>query len=680
MEWVGKRKKLIDLMNKWEIPQMDLGFTNGHILTINGKKEGRAESLWIDLETLRPKYKVIENKREHIQKLKEQIERADEVIVMTDADYEWEVIAFCLYSLFKDYKHKFKRAITLEVSWPAINKALENKLDSFDQNNVDAWMIRAFLDRLIWWGYSSVVYKKGDGKLTNVSAGRCQSPTLKFLTEREREIKNFTPKDFWWVHLKHKDGLTSSHILNKTEGKNGEVCFNKEDKDKLEDKLKDCQVAVVTKVSTSLFETKPKEPFNNASLLSTCASVLWMDAEKITKIGQELYEKGYVSYIRTDAVELEPEKIAEIQQHIFQTYGEEYLPKTPHKYKNPDSAQASHMAIAPVNMSTEPWVIYDELWKEHGVIYEIIYRRVVASQMSNVITEKQVVELEAEWEKFTCVAKKVVFNGFREEWYYTGDTEDDDGSADFASYNEWDIVPIEKVVITTHKTKAPSRYNVGSCVAKMDKLRIGRPATIPMIIKTLEEREYIEIGKKSVISVTEKWEEVMDIINSFADKDIMDFDYTKSLEDKRDNISKWSVQYIDLATQFYEDIQKTMNENGVFIDSEGFVRIWAKKVEETTEECPLCRKGKLIIIDTKKWKWIKCSKSDYKDGKHSGCKYFNFLGGAENTWEKCPYPNCSGELYTFKTKTGKMVKKCQYTYYDSATKQSLGCPHKIEFL
>lgn len=682
MEWVGKRKKLQELIQKGEIPKMELGFTNWHILEMKGKVDGKRESLAIDLETFRPKYAVIKDKKDAVKQLWERIEAADEVIVMTDSDYEWEVIAYCLYALFPKQKHKFKRAISQEISWPSIRKALAEMKDTYDQNNVDAWMIRAVLDRLIGWTYSSVVYKKWDGKLNNVSAGRCQSPTLKFLTEREREIRNFVPKDFYWLHVNLEGDIKASHIKNKTVNEDESINFNKDNLNLLLEKLKEEKIATVIDVENSMFETNPKEPFNNASFLSSCASILWFSAEMITKIGQELYENGYVSYIRTDAVELEPEKIMEIRNYIEENYWEENLPEKWIQYKNPASAQASHMAIAPVDLSISVEDIEEELGINHAKVYELIFKRAVASQMKPVQTNKQKVILDINEEQFIFSAKQVVYDGFRMEWSYTWDTsdEDEEGSS-FISVSKGDKMNINDFFSTEHKTKAPNRYNVGACVTKMDKLRIWRPATIPSIIKTLEEREYITIWKKSIISVTPKWEEVSDIINDFAWSDIMDFDYTKNLEDKRDEISRWNIKYKELAESFFNDIKKTISEYGIFIDEEGFVQLWwAKNWEETWEKCPLCRDGKLLKVSSPKWLWIKCNQSTYKNWKAWGCEYFNFFWvDSEATGKKCPTIGCNWELYIIKTKNGKRVEKCIYSYYHKS-KWNLGCQHPAKFL
>lgn len=683
MEWVGKRKKLQELISKKEIPKMELWFTNGHILKIKWKEDWKKESLGIDLQTYRPKYSVIQEKKQAIVELWEKIKRADEVIVMTDSDYEWEVIAFCLYAIFPKEKHKFKRAISQEISWPSINKALENLTDSYNQNNVDAGMIRAVLDRLIGWTYSSVVYKKWDWKLTNVSAWRCQSPTLKFLTEREREIRNFVPKDFYGLHVLLDCDIKASHVKNKTINKDESICFSKTELEGLLDKLKDVKEATVISTEDSIFETNPKEPFNNASFLSSCASILWLSAESITKIWQELYEAWYVSYIRTDAVELEPEKIAEIRDYIKSCYWEENLPEKPIQYKNPESAQASHMAIAPVNLSVSADDITAELWYDHWRVYELIFKRAVASQMPPVKTNKQKVILDIAWETFVFSAKQVVYDGFRMEWSYSWDTtEDDEEGSDFIKVSEWETLDVKKIFSTEHKTKAPSRYNVWACVTKMDKLRIGRPATIPAIIKLLEEREYISIGKKSVISVTPKWEEVMDIINDFAWNDIMDFDYTKNLEDKRDDISKGKITYNELAEKFFNDVKETIGKFWIFIDDEGFVQLWSsnKKAEDTWEKCPLCRDWHLLKFNTDKWMWITCTNGKYSNGKRRGCEYFNFFWlDSVATWKKCPVVWCNGELYVITTKNGKKIEKCMFSYYDKS-KWTLWCQHPPKFL
>lgn len=675
-EGAWKRGTLADLMKKGELENADLGFTWGHIWEIKGQKDGKAESIGIDLDTLRPKYSIIKEKKDAIKKLEAQIEKADEVIVFTDPDYEWEVIAFSIWHTFKKHAHKMKRAVSQEISGSALNKALSELKDLYDMNNVDAGMLRAVLDRIIGWSYSTVVYKKWEGNLTNVSAWRCQSPTLKFLTEREKEIRDFKPSDYYSI-LANLDFFVAGHSLNKTVDDNEKNRFSEKDKDEMLEKLKGVTEAKVTKVETSFFETSPKEPFNNAAFMSACASILGLDAKDAMECGQKLYENGYTSYIRTDAIELEPEKIEEIRSYIQENIWEDRLSKGVNKYKNPDSAQASHMAIAPVDFSVSYHDIEDMYGEKIGKVYKLIFDRALASQMANVVTEKQVISLDIKGEPFEFVAKRVVDNGFREVWKYSGDTADEqqEDSSFVSNIKEGDILPVSDFHSVAHKTKAPNRYNVASCITKMDKLRVGRPSTTASIIETLKERQYINIGARGVITVTPKWEEVCWIINGFASHDIMDFDFTKRIEDLRDGISKGNVEYRQLATEFFISINKTLKDNGVYIDDNGFVKM-GNAPKKTGRECPLCKKGTLIKQNTSKGEITKCTEGKFINKKASGCSYFQYLAGASPTQDKCE--KCDGLKYIFILPNGKRVKKCEYQYYHDG--KTIGCDSKAEFL
>lgn len=677
-EGAGKRWTLLDLMKKGEIEQADLGFTSWHILKIKGTQDGKAESLGVNLETFRPTYGVIPEKTDLLQKLKAQIERADEVVVFTDPDYEGEVIAFSLWSIFKEYKDKMKRAVSQEISGPAIRKALNELKPTYDTPNADAGMIRAVLDRIIGWAYSTVVYKKGNGELSNVSAGRCQSPTLKFLTERELEIENFKPSDYYSIQAEHKT-FQSGHILNKTVGANGKNKFTLEERDVLLQKLKGATEALVNKVERSFFETSPKEPFNNASFMSACASVLNFTPKQTTELSQKLYESGYVSYIRTDAIELEPEKIEEIRQYIKKFHWEKSLSKEVIKYKNPESAQASHMAIAPVNLSISKEQVQEDLWKDAASMYQLIFDKALSSQMANVVTEKQTVTVSIKGELFQYVAKSVVDNWFRKVWKYTGDKADEgenDSSGFLTEIKKGDVIPVTKIKYSSHKTKAPARYNVASCITKMDKLRVGRPSTTATIINTLKDRGYIVIDEKGIIKVSEKGKEVCNIINDFASEDIMDFDFTKRMEDLRDDMAKGKVSYLDLATQFYTNIENTLKNNGVYINDEGFVKIWTQGIP-TGRDCPLCDDGKLErrIID--KGEFLICSNNRYKDST-SKCSYFNFFGGTIKLDEKCK--KCWADMRVFTLPSGQKIKKCEFSYWDWNSRTTVGCKGKVEFL
>lgn len=680
-EGSGKKETFYKLVNSGKIPKAKMNSTQGHIYKIAWKVDWKKESIGISLDTFFPNYKLDDKKRDKIRELRREMEESDEVIIFTDSDFEGEVIAYSLYTEFKDLVHKFKRGTTPEISEKWINNALDHLRPLYDKNIMQAGVIRAVLDRIIGWTYSSIVYKKSNG-MDNVSAWRCQSPTLRFLTERERDIRNFVPRDYYTIHATHPS-FVSSHIKNKTVDINDNLVFNEEDGKNMEVKLKDIKEWIIQDYSETSYETKTKEPFNGTSFQSACSSILGLWMKEITEIWQKLYEGGYVTYIRTDAIVLEDEKNNDIINYINSNLWGKYVPKTPIKYTNPPSAQAWHMWICPVDVSLTPDDAKNELDTKSAQVYEIIWKRAVASQMWPAVYAKQNIKLSIWWETFIYSSATRTFDWFLAIWNYkVKDSDDDvDDSSWIDNITIGDKIVVKNIKLVPHKTKPKARYTEASCIDKMEALRVGRPSTYESLVNVLKERWYIDVKWKKVF-VTEKGEAVSDIIMWFAENDIMDFNFTKRMEDLRDKLAKWEIEYLDLAKEFFENIKKTLDANGVYIDADWFVRStswWSSsQAEDTWHLCPKCWNGKIMRKTTSKGEILSCSNSTYKDWKAWGCDYFNFLGTYEKTDEVCPL--CKGELIITQLKNWTKMKKCQYGIYDAATKKTLWCWFKPIFL
>lgn len=671
-EGSGKIATLKSLMASGKIPKMDFTFTNGHFYKISWKKDWKKEGMWINFDTFRPEYAVDSWKEDMLERLREKIEKADEVVIFTDNDFEWEVIAFSIYDYFKEHVHKFKRWTTPEISEHGLKKAFENLKDDYNHDVADAWIIRAVLDRIIGWWYSSIVYKKSNG-LEDVSAWRCQSPSLGFLVEREREIRAFVPRDYYSIHADH-GGFKSDHILNKTKDENEDLVFNETDAKSMFEKLSTVDKGSIIDYVESAYRTAPKPPYNGTSFQSDCSSILNIWLKEATEISQKLYEGGYVTYIRTDAIVLEDEKNDSIRDFVSQNYGGNKIPNSPIIYKNPESAQAWHMGICPVDVNLTPDKIAEELDSKSAKVYELIWKRAVASQMSPSEYVKQVITIDIAWEKFLYSAANRVEDGFLAVWNYSVDEEEseEDGWKWISDITIGSNINVKKIINTPHKTKPKARYTEAKCIVKMEALRIWRPSTFEPLLNKLKEKRYISVRNKKIY-VEEKGEQVADIIESFAKKDIMDYSFTKKMEDLRDGVAKWTTKYLDLAREFFKGIKETLDENGVFIDENWFVKSvgsW-QKAEATWHTCPICKKGNLMRKNTSKGEIISCDQSTYKDGKAWGCKYFNFIGLAEKTWEECPL--CKGELIITTTKTGLKFKKCEFSVYDSVEKKNIWC-------
>lgn len=569
VEWPNKFKTFRELMKKWDIPTWDMWATFWHIYEIDWEVRWKAIWLWIDIENdFKVSYRVAKERKDNLKELEKQIANADKVFIMTDDDYEWEVIAYSLYDYFKKHSHKFLRTPFTEIEKKSILTSIENATASYRENKMLAWRSRAILDRIIGWGYSPLVRKYSN--LNQVSAWRVQSPSLGIITEREKEIVWHSSTNYYSIIAEHKNLSGSSiHILSKQKDENGNFHLTYEETEKILEKIRNCKEASVLSYEEGKRERKPQAPFKMSSLLSEGWNILKMSAEEIWKIGNENVDFGLNSYIRTDSVVLKPDTIASIREYIEANIWKEYLASEVIEYKNWKSAQEWHSWIAPVDINKKN--VAKNYSKKHFDLYNLIWKRAIASQMSNAVYQTQKMVLNVDWEEFIIKWEKCIFKWFLEVWNFN---EIDETSWEeiiseefwFPAFKKWEIIKIDKIKVEEHKSKPKGRYNETSLIKHLEKNGVGRPSTYSSIFKALEEKWMVEIDKKKrSFKLTEKWKAVEEALKQFAYKDIMNIEFTQKVEDERDEFGKleWEAlrkAYLEHLTKFYNAISETMKE------------------------------------------------------------------------------------------------------------------------
>ncbi|MBW8522418.1 type I DNA topoisomerase [Chryseobacterium chendengshani] len=534
----------------------------GHIRDLPKKGMG------IDLATFSPDYEVSADKKKLVTELKSAVKKAEMVWLASDEDREGEAIAWHLADELKLKPENRKRIVFHEITKNAILKAIENPRD-IDQNLVNAQQARRVLDRIVGFEMSPVLWKKVKPGL---SAGRVQSVAVRLVVEREKEIRQFVPKATFKL-----DGI----FLNKA----GQEIASKLKKDfeKEADAEKFLELARSTEFKVLNVETKPgtrsaSAPFTTSTLQQEASSRLGYNVTNTMRLAQRLYEEGFITYMRTDSVNLSQEAIDGAKKQITSEYGAEY--SAPRKYTTKSSsAQEAHEAIRPTDFSVKS--ISDV---QLSKLYQLIYRRTLASQMANAKIEKTVIEIgNAKLpQHFEAQGEVIIFDGFLKAYGIVKTEEDDEESNEklLPKVTVGEVVDYKKITATEKFTRPSARYTEAGLVRKLEELGIGRPSTYAPTIQTIQNREYVDKrelepqtrevvrislakdkikkevledkfgGDKNKFIPTDIGEVVNDFLtNNFAE--ILDYGFTARVEESFDEIANGAQKWKEMMTDFY---------------------------------------------------------------------------------------------------------------------------------
>lgn len=541
----------------------------GHIRDLPKKGMG------IDLETFTPDYEVSADKKKLVTELKSAVKKAEMVWLASDEDREGEAIAWHLADELKLKPENRKRIVFHEITKNAILKAIENPRD-IDQNLVNAQQARRVLDRIVGFEMSPVLWKKVKPGL---SAGRVQSVAVRLIVEREKEIREFVPKASFKL-----DGI----FLNNTEQ---EIAAKlKKDFEKEGDAEKFLEQARTTEFKVLNVETKPgtrsaSAPFTTSTLQQEASSRLGYNVTNTMRLAQRLYEEGYITYMRTDSVNLSQEAIEGAKKQIVSEYGSEY--SAPRNYTTKSaSAQEAHEAIRPTDFSVKS--IGDA---QLNKLYLLIYRRTLASQMSNAKIEKTVIEIGNSKlpQHFEAQGEVIIFDGFLKAYGIVKAEDDDEENNDklLPKVSVGEILNYKTITATEKFTRPSARYTEAGLVRKLEDLGIGRPSTYAPTIQTIQNREYvdkreIEPQTREVVKISlakdkikkvvldEKFggdknkfipTDIGEVVSDFLTenfKEILDYGFTARVEGSFDEIAnggqKWKEMMLDFYSKFHPRI------------------------------------------------------------------------------------------------------------------------------
>lgn len=607
----------------------------GHVRDLPKSKLG------IDIENnFEPGYINIRGKGDLIKDLKKAAKKASKVYLATDPDREGEAISWHLEYILGIENDEACRIEFNEITKDAIKKAIKNPR-KIDQNLVDAQQARRVIDRLLGYQISPVLWQK---LRKGLSAGRVQSVTTKLICDREKEINAFEPVEYWTIDTKSesKTGESIDFKLSAIDGKKAEI-NNEEEVNKILEIIENKDLHVVKIESKRRKKSAPK-PFTTSVLQQEGVNRLGFSTKKTMMVAQELYEGidvkgegtvGLISYIRTDSNRISEEAKGKAETYIKETLGNEYYKeeKKSSEKKSSKKVQDAHEAIRPTSVDRTPDSIKDSLSKDQYKLYNLIWRRFVASQMSDSEFELMNVECQIENITFKATGSKMIFDGYTKIYNFY-DRED----RILPEISEGDDLKVNGIFPEQHFTQPPARYTEASLVKTLEELGIGRPSTYAPTIATILNREYVEKNGSS-LQPTELGTLVTEILEANFSK-LMDVDFTAKLENELDTIEEGEANWKEVVKESYEPFEEAIKEALENIEK-------VNMDIETDEICELC--GSNMVIKYGRFgKFMACK--NYPECKNTK-PIVNKIG------VKCP--KCGeGEIIVRKTKKGRVFYGC----------------------
>jgi DNA topoisomerase-1 len=487
-----------------------------------------------------PKYIVSPGKEKVIKDLQAAAAEADEVLLASDPDREGEAIAWHVAELLKQHNKNLKRIVFHEITEPAVQEAIKHPR-SIDNHLKEAQEARRVLDRLVGYDLSGLIWKK---VRYGLSAGRVQSPALRILMEREREIRAFVPDDFYVLtaHTK-KDKLDIPFVCTEEPGEEAEANRIKKAGDKGDWR--------VVEVKETEAKRAPRPPFTTSTLQQTASTRLGFSPSRTMGAAQKLYEAGHITYMRTDSTTMSEVALKQIAARVNAEYGKEYYTKRTFKTKS-KSAQEAHEAVRPTNFAKES----AGTTTDQKALYELIYARALASQMSDARLKRTKVLANIDDDRstipdFSVNGSRVVFEG-----WLKADPRARGEDTEVPKIVTGDTLTLKELTIEAKQTQPPHRYTEAGLIKELEKRGIGRPSTYASIMKTIIDRGYVEKEGRTMFPT-----DTGDVVSSFLEEHFMEYiddDFTSDMEDQLDDIATGDRSYEKTLNDFYKPFTKAV--------------------------------------------------------------------------------------------------------------------------
>ena len=615
----------------------EVAASNGHV------RDLPRSTLGIDPEhDFEPKYITIRGKGDILANLRKEVKKAEKVYLATDPDREGEAISWHLYYALKLENKKVYRITFNEITKTAVKESLKHPRE-IDMNLVDAQQARRCLDRMVGYKISPVLWAKVKRGL---SAGRVQSVALRIICDREEEINAFIPEEYWTLDVNLAVEGEKKPLLAKYYGTTQEkkTIASKEELEEIKKSL-DKAAYEVTSVKTGERVKKAPLPFTTSTLQQEASKVLNFSTQKTMRLAQQLYEGidikgsgtvGIITYLRTDSTRVSEEAETSAKEFVTQKYGEAYAAGTEQERKNGQKIQDAHEAIRPTDISRIPLEIKESLSRDQFRLYQLIWKRFVASRMASAVYETTSVKIDAAGQRFTVAASKIKFDGFMR--VYTQDDDKEESNTlmkGITTETKLSLIDMEE---KQHFTQPAPHYTEASLVRAMEELGIGRPSTYAPTITTILARRYIVKENKNLY-VTELGEVVNHMMKE-AFPSIVDVNFTATMEALLDGVEEGNVKWKTVIRNFYPDLQEAVDKAEKELDE-------VEIADELSDEyCDVC--GRQMVI---------------KYGPHGrflACPGFPECRNTKPYFEKIGVacPKCGKDIVIKKTKKGRKYYGC----------------------
>lgn len=612
--------------------------SQGHVRDLPKSQMG------VDVEhDYEPKYITIRGKGDILAALRKEAKKADKVYLATDPDREGEAISWHLAAALKLEDKDIYRITFNEITKNAVKASLK-EARKIDMNLVDAQQARRVLDRVVGYGISPLLWAKIKRGL---SAGRVQSVALRMICDRENEIDAFIPEEYWTMEASLNIKGEKKPLVAKFYGdRNGKIDIkNAAQMQKILDEVKNSGFSIESVKKSEKIKKSPL-PFTTSTLQQEAAKTLNMSTKRTMNIAQQLYEGvdikgrgtvGLITYLRTDSTRVADEAKTASKDYISENYGEKYLPQSSNTKKDDKKIQDAHEAIRPTDLSLSPALVKESLQRDQFRLYQLIWKRFVASQMAPAQYETTSVRIGAGEYIFTVSASKIVFDGFMSVYKTDDDNEETNTLA--KGLDENSVLTLDDVNGTQHFTQPPAHFTEASLVKALEEQGIGRPSTYAPTISTIIARHYV-IKENKNLYISELGNAVNNIMMT-AFPTIVDVKFTANMESLLDGVAEGTVEWKEIIRNFYPDLKVAIDEAEKELEH-------VKIEDEVTDViCDKCGRNMVIKYGP--------------HGKFLGCPGFPECHNTKPYLEKIGVacPKCGKDVILKKTKKGRMFYGCE---------------------
>lgn len=612
--------------------------SQGHVRDLPKSQMG------VDVEhDYEPKYITIRGKGDILAALRKEAKKADKVYLATDPDREGEAISWHLAAALKLEDKDIYRITFNEITKNAVKASLK-EARKIDMNLVDAQQARRVLDRVVGYGISPLLWAKIKRGL---SAGRVQSVALRMICDRENEIDAFIPEEYWTMEASLNIKGEKKPLVAKFYGdRNGKIDIkNAAQMQKILDEVKNSGFSIESVKKSEKIKKSPL-PFTTSTLQQEAAKTLNMSTKRTMNIAQQLYEGvdikgrgtvGLITYLRTDSTRVADEAKVASKDYISENYGEKYLPQSSNAKKDDKKIQDAHEAIRPTDLSLSPALVKESLQRDQFRLYQLIWKRFVASQMAPAQYETTSVRIGAGEYIFTVSASKIVFDGFMS--VYKTDDDNEETNALAKGLDENSVLTLDDVNGTQHFTQPPAHFTEASLVKALEEQGIGRPSTYAPTISTIIARHYV-IKENKNLYISELGNAVNNIMMT-AFPTIVDVKFTANMESLLDGVAEGTVEWKEIIRNFYPDLKVAIDEAEKELEH---VKIEDEVTDVICEKC-----GRNMVIKYG------------PHGKFLGCPGFPECHNTKPYLEKIGVacPKCGKDVILKKTKKGRMFYGCE---------------------